>query len=329
MTQKQLKKKYYYDPHSGIFFNRTTGQPLGFFDSRPKDCYIHVCGKPAHRLAFLYMTGKIPKEVDHVNGVRTDNRWENLREVTRRDNTRNAHMLKTNTSGACGVSWSTDKNKWRAQIAINHKNIHLGYFDNIQEAVCARKEAEKKYGGFSKRHGKEKRYSPSKLLAFHEKMLNSRRVKKISKKLIRKSTKKVKKITVKRLQKTYNYDPVSGTIEKKKATRFEKTPTKRQILFALLKDRFPDRNEILLFKNGNKNDYAFDNLIFTSSDKMNLQLSMKNHVPTETNPYPGVSFMKSKGKWRARIGKAGKNQKYLGLFDTKEAAITARKKAEQ
>jgi hypothetical protein len=70
--------------------------------------HIGVLGKvySAHRLAFLYMTGKFPlDEVDHKNHERSDNRWSNLREVTRLENSRNRSMHLNNKSGFSGVCW--------------------------------------------------------------------------------------------------------------------------------------------------------------------------------------------------------------------------------
>lgn len=68
---------------------------------------IRVDGVPqqAHRLAYLYVTGCWPTEdMDHINGVRSDNRWENLRACSRSENMQNVTRQKNNTSGHVGVT---------------------------------------------------------------------------------------------------------------------------------------------------------------------------------------------------------------------------------
>ena len=86
-------------------------------------------------------------EVDHINHNGLDNRKENLRIVTHKQNKFNNPILSTNTSGVTGVSWSKQKNKWRAYITIDNKQKSLGYYFNKEDAIKARKEAEEKYFG--------------------------------------------------------------------------------------------------------------------------------------------------------------------------------------
>jgi hypothetical protein len=100
----------------------------------------------AHRLAWLYVCGVWPEDqLDHINRNRSDNRISNLREVTNKQNLQNAGKYSHNTSGHSGVSWHKQRSKWVAQIKHNHKVIHLGYFTNIEDAIAARKAAEKLY----------------------------------------------------------------------------------------------------------------------------------------------------------------------------------------
>lgn len=99
------------------------------------------------------MTGEWPNEIDHINHVRDDNRWINLRDGTRSDNQKNASMRTDNKSGFLGVSWSNEVNKWRAQAMVNHKVKSLGYFDDKFEAICARASANNKYG-YHENHGR-------------------------------------------------------------------------------------------------------------------------------------------------------------------------------
>jgi hypothetical protein len=106
----------------------------------------------AHRLAFYYVLGCCPDEVDHINHNRCDNRWINLRPTTRIDNCRNQSITKLNTSGCVGVSRYRGT-KWQSGIKVKGKRIHLGHFDDFIAAVDARKSAEVEYG-FHPNHGK-------------------------------------------------------------------------------------------------------------------------------------------------------------------------------
>lgn len=90
----------------------------------------------AHRLAWLYVYGEWPsKFVDHINGIKDDNRISNLREATRSQNGMNRTKMTNNKSGYKGVFWDKRANKWKAQIRYNGKFKYLGYFDNIEDAV--------------------------------------------------------------------------------------------------------------------------------------------------------------------------------------------------
>lgn len=108
----------------------------------------------AHIVAWAMMTGAWPAgDIDHLNGDRADNRWSNLREVTRAVNLRNAKRKPTNTSGHNGVHWRKDCRKWRAEITLDGQNTVLGLFPRIEDAVAARAAAETGHG-FTARHGK-------------------------------------------------------------------------------------------------------------------------------------------------------------------------------
>lgn len=96
----------------------------------------------AHRLAWMYMTGKWPREqIDHINGTKGDNRFANLREATHAENQRNAGPNRNNKSGRKGVSWNRQNRKWHAQIKRNGKTHHLGVFDNVEDAAEAYRSA--------------------------------------------------------------------------------------------------------------------------------------------------------------------------------------------
>ena len=107
----------------------------------------------AHRAAWLISTGDWPEaDIDHINGIRTDNRLENLRAVTRSQNRRNSKMSSNNTSGVTGVSWFSPTKKWAARITNKDGPKILGYFPCFAVAVRARRQAERE-NGFSARHG--------------------------------------------------------------------------------------------------------------------------------------------------------------------------------
>jgi len=102
----------------------------------------------AHRLAWLYITGEWPKDsIDHINEIKHDNRFFNLREATRSQNMMNRGALKNNTSGLKGVSLKKSSGKWRARVGIRGKSKHLGYFNNPEDAYKAYCEAAKKLHG--------------------------------------------------------------------------------------------------------------------------------------------------------------------------------------
>jgi hypothetical protein len=100
------------------------------------------------------MTGEMPKgQVDHINGDRADNRWENLRDVPKLLNALNQKRHSTNKSGVTGVRFAAHTNKWMAYIGHDNRMHHLGVFDTLEEAAEARWEAEEQLG-FHESHGR-------------------------------------------------------------------------------------------------------------------------------------------------------------------------------
>lgn len=99
------------------------------------------------RLIWLWVYGVLPKnEIDHINGIRDDNRIQNMRDATRAENVRNQGSRGPNLKGT-----SRRKNRWIAQIGANYKRIHLGVFDTEREAHAAYCEAARAlYGDFAK-----------------------------------------------------------------------------------------------------------------------------------------------------------------------------------
>lgn len=150
-----------YNPATGLFrwkIRRSNVCATGWFSGTTntggyKLIMIDGRNHRAHRLAWLLTHGVIPPDdIDHENQNRADNRLCNLREATRTVNRRNASRNRNNTSGFTGVTFHSSVNKWCAQIVVNRKNIVLGYFTEIDEAVKARKLANERYG-FHANHG--------------------------------------------------------------------------------------------------------------------------------------------------------------------------------
>ncbi len=154
LTAEYLRSILHYEPETGIFTwkisnsNRVkVGDAAG---SQNGDGYLRIKvlsrQYKSHRLAWLYVYGEWPKlDIDHINRNRSDNRRVNLRDVTQKQNMQNASKRSDNTSGHPGVSWHKQHSKWQARIMHNQKDIHLGYFTDIEEALSARKAAEKLY----------------------------------------------------------------------------------------------------------------------------------------------------------------------------------------
>ena len=113
------------------------------------DGYVHGVVDNNKKIFLHRLIMGCPKglEVDHVHGKqsRNDCRKENLRIGTNQQNQMNCPIRADNTSGAKGVSWHKKKQKWIAQIGVDNKLIYLGVYENYEDAVKARKEAEDKY----------------------------------------------------------------------------------------------------------------------------------------------------------------------------------------
>lgn len=171
-SQEYLNEVLEYRPETGELFWKAR-HPDMFPESTPVRDQMHSCnqwnsrwaGKPAmtklndgyaygtldyayvsaHRVIWKMMTGEDPNIIDHINGVRGDNRFENLRNVDETANHRNRRLGKNNTSGTVGVHFAKRIQKWTAYIT-------LGAFDTKEEAVAARKAAQD-FLGFHENHG--------------------------------------------------------------------------------------------------------------------------------------------------------------------------------
>lgn len=118
--------------------------------------YGHIFKMPfrLHRVGWLLHYGFWPKDqIDHINGIRTDNRIGNLRDVTCAENHKNHRVRSDSRSGVPGVGWCNRKMKWRARIMEAGRETHVGYFDDFETAVTMRKKAEAEHG-FHSNHGR-------------------------------------------------------------------------------------------------------------------------------------------------------------------------------
>lgn len=147
-THSDLLKVINYDSETGVFTwskkrkGVVTGKQLGSCNGHGY-LRITVFSKSyyAHRLAWFYVHGYFPKnQIDHINGIKSDNRICNLREATNIQNAQNKLNPKTNSkTQILGVSWHKKAKKWQAHICIYKQKKYLGLFDNIHDAEKAYK----------------------------------------------------------------------------------------------------------------------------------------------------------------------------------------------
>lgn len=153
---------HFFDSRAAAIFNKKyPGNEFGSFQRSGKGGGVYRGGSinnkhfKTHRIIWAMAHGSIPDGVaiDHINHNKIDNRLENLRLVTDEENRRNCPLLKSNKSGFSGVHWYPHLKKWRSVINVNRKTIHLGYFNQKEDAVRARQLAQQQYG-FHENHGK-------------------------------------------------------------------------------------------------------------------------------------------------------------------------------
>lgn len=167
LTQKIIKELIIYNKETGIinwnprtsknaknvacmkafntrFANKIAGNIKKNIKTGRKYYEIKIFSKKyqSHRIIFLYMTGSFPKnEVDHIDGNGLNNKWENLREVNKSDNQRNRKLNKNNSTGCPGV-YRLANNKYRVKINHDNKELHLGYYNDLDTAIKIRKKYE-------------------------------------------------------------------------------------------------------------------------------------------------------------------------------------------
>lgn len=162
LTRERLREVLHYEPETGAFTwiksrpGCVPGRGAGTLASGYRQVEVDYKLFRGARLAWLYMTGEFPKpglHIDHVNGVRDDDRWCNLRLATPQQNARNRGRCKRNTSGRVGVH-PLGPGLWGAEIGVDGRNVRLGRFQCLGEAIEARCAAERHYfGNFARRVG--------------------------------------------------------------------------------------------------------------------------------------------------------------------------------
>lgn len=158
LSAEYLKSVLNYAPETGVFTwcvkhpSTRRYREAGYAVANEKERRRRICvggfGYLAHRLAWLWMTGKWPDyEIDHRDGDGLNNKWCNIREATPDQNGWNKTKNKRNKSGYKGVSWDKVRKKWAAQIRYEKTNHRLGFFDTVEEAHETYIAAAKKFHG--------------------------------------------------------------------------------------------------------------------------------------------------------------------------------------
>lgn len=165
LTVERAREVFYYCDETGdltwkvrVAAKTKIGSVAGWIQkTNSGKCYraAEIDGKQylVHRLVWLLRYGEFPQsQIDHIDGNGLNNRIANLRAVTELENAKNARLQCNNTSGATGVVWHKECRKWKAQIRGNGRVLHLGVFARKEDAIAARKQAERQYG-YHENHG--------------------------------------------------------------------------------------------------------------------------------------------------------------------------------
>jgi uncharacterized protein YeaC (DUF1315 family) len=148
LTFERAKELVSYDPSDGRIIWRHNYHEVGCKSKRGYR-YVYIGGVSclAHRVAWLLHTGRWPDgPLDHINGIKDDNRFCNLRCVTLSENQHNQRKAHTKSkTGLLGVFWSGERQRYFSRISVDGKRIHLGYFNDQQQARRAYVIAKQKY----------------------------------------------------------------------------------------------------------------------------------------------------------------------------------------
>lgn len=335
LTWEALTDVLSYDPATGEF--RWVKSSRQGFVGRIAGCvdptkggyrYIRLGGRSylASRLAWLHETKAWPSGVvDHINGDRDDNRWENLRDVSVAENARNRSLNSNSTTGAPGVHWDAEQSRYVARLAIKGVRKYLGAFATLEEAVAARKRAEIDY--YAEMRRDDDAPKPAKP--------------KSAKVRLKQGSDLNPGMTQAILMRLVSYDPATGEFRWLETTNGEvkvgplagKTTKNgyRQIgiggrafyghrlAWLYMTGKWPVA--MVDHKDGNPANNAWSNLRAATAAQNNA-----NRIATPgKSGVTGVYWHEQRHKWVARASKDNKFL-YLGLFDTVDAAKAARKR---
>lgn len=159
LTAERLRELLDYDAETGVFrwrVTRTRAKAGNVAGSRRNGYIVIGCDGTsyfAHRLAWLYVYGRWPAPlIDHINGVRSDNRLANLRECSHTKNMWNMRLSRANTSGVKGVTWNRLVGAWQALVIANGRE-HYGFFEDVQSAEAAVRRCRERVHGEFANHG--------------------------------------------------------------------------------------------------------------------------------------------------------------------------------
>lgn len=155
MNTNTLNELFTYNPETGLIYWKAKGK--GRIKKKEAGTLLHsgyigICignrRVQAHRIAWTLFHGTKPKnQIDHINGIKTDNKIKNLREASNSQNGKNLKLSKANKSGIKGVCFEKYTNLYKAYIRVDGKMLSLGRYKTLQEAEAIRKQAEIKHFG--------------------------------------------------------------------------------------------------------------------------------------------------------------------------------------
>ncbi len=152
-----LKQKFKYDPETGFLthlLGRFKGERAGSCSKKDGYRYMSIDGQTymEARIVWKLWHGYEPDFIDHINGIRDDNRIANLRNVSQGENNRNAKVRRENVSGIPGVT--PRDSKWAVHITHDGTEHYIGRFDTLEQAAHARRTVEK-IAGYHPNHGRQ------------------------------------------------------------------------------------------------------------------------------------------------------------------------------
>ncbi len=282
------------------------------------------------RLAWLHETKRWPVGViDHINGNRSDDRWENLRDVSPAENALNKSLNRNNATGVSGVRWDAERERYVGRLAIDGERKYLGSFETIEEAEAARQAAEvEHYGEFRREYS---------VPAAEVSIPRIRLAPRVSRKGVPADVSSGLNHAM--LIRILSYDPATGEFRWLEANHGEvkigllagKTNKKgyrvigiggcafygHRLAWLYVTGKWPAA--LIDHKDGDPSNNAWSNLRAATSAQNNA-----NRVATPgKSGITGVVWHRALGKWMARASLDNKTV-YLGVFDTIELAAAAR-----